>query len=149
MSTKHKYIHDRVIAGLGGDGLPDLKEDASLPEHCPPEGLGSIAFEDPEFLEQVMGVDEGAKSYQRNVRIAFVVMGATAQQRTNQLDGFLKIVGAQIAALDIDGLDHVEVEGVEYEDEIDLDGEDPIEGAAVVAALYYLTNRNPLEAYNG
>lgn len=144
MTSRVQAIKDGVIAGLGGGGLPTIERDIEEPERCPAEGLADIVFEDPE--EDIGALGTGIKSWFRDVRVRFYVTGADEVARDAQLDGFLKTAAAQLLALNVPNLDHIEIIGPEYEDEAGLDDGAAIQGAAVVATLYYQTPENPLEA---
>lgn len=143
MTSRPQAIKDGVIAGLGGDGLPEIQRDIDEPERVPPEGLADIAFEDPE--EDIGALGTGVKSWFRDVRVRFYVTGVDEAVRDAQLDGFLKTASAQLLSLNVPNLDHVEIVGAEYEDEAGLEDGAAVQGAAVLATLYYQTPENPLE----
>jgi hypothetical protein len=139
--TKHEAIIQALVTALAGHSLPVSREPDSALD---PSGALVVAPGDP--VEEGRQLGTGTREWMRAVELEHVVTGATEAARAAAIDAALPETFALLDGQTFGGLvDHIDIGGPEDADDVPYDGAETARGAVLVARLYYLTTRNPME----
>lgn len=142
MTSKHEMIITALVAALEAHSLSVTREPDSALD--PSAGLLVVAPGDP--VEEGRQLGTGTREWMRAVELEHIVSAASEEARAAAVDAAMAETFDILDGETLGGLvDHIDIGGPEEADDVPYDGAETARGAVVVARLYYLTTRNPME----
>lgn len=144
MSTRHEAAA-AAFAALVAAAVPcGVSRGDARPARCPAEGLAWVSFEDPEEVGRRLGT--GVREFEREANVTIVVQDPEDGFRRGLLEDRIEALGAALAGAALSApLDHIEIGGLEYDSDVNVEAAAPISAATVAVTLFYETPSNTLE----